>query len=56
MKKNLIIVLLLIFTAQGFAVYSQRHHDKGLLYLRISNYGIYLRRRILGWRVEQVLF
>jgi hypothetical protein len=39
MKKNLIIVLLLIFTAQGFAVYSQRHHDKGLLYLRISNYG-----------------
>lgn len=41
MKKSLIIVLLLIFVAPSFAIYSQRHHDKGLLYLRMTNYGMF---------------
>ncbi len=41
MKKNLFIFLLLIFIAPSFAVYSQRPHDKGLLYLRMTNYGMF---------------
>ncbi|MGB7055125.1 MAG: T9SS type A sorting domain-containing protein [bacterium] len=39
MKKNLIILLLIIYIIPGFAVYSNKPHDKGLLYLLMTNYG-----------------
>ncbi len=41
MKKNAIIFLLLISAGLGFAVYSRKPHDKGLLYLRMTNYGMF---------------
>lgn len=41
MKKSLIILILIIFAGPSFAVYSQKHHDKGLLYLRMTNYGMF---------------
>lgn len=41
MKKSLIILILIIFAGPSFAVYSQKHHDKGLLYLRVTNYGMF---------------
>lgn len=39
--KKLVLFTLLIFVNLGFAIYSRKPHDKGLLYLRMTNYGMF---------------
>ncbi|KPJ72360.1 hypothetical protein AMJ52_06545, partial [candidate division TA06 bacterium DG_78] len=39
MKKYFIILFLVVFIVPGFAIYSQKPHDKGLLYLLMTNFG-----------------
>lgn len=42
MKKRVIILLLLVILAHPvLAIYSQKPHDKGLLYLLMTNYGMF---------------
>jgi len=41
MKRTFIIMLLFIFAVPGFAIFSGKSHDKGLLYLRMTNYGTF---------------